>query len=90
MSDDIKELTKLLADKGKLIEAGWVSYLHLVVPKTAGSVQIEETRRGFYAGSQHLFASIMQVLEDGAEATETDMKRLDNIQAELDEFVRSL
>lgn len=87
--DNIKQLTKLLTDQGLIIKAGWVSYKHLVIPATASATQIEETRRGFYAGAQHLFGSIMQVLEEGAEPTENDLKRLDHIHAELDEFAQS-
>ena len=91
MSDDnVTKLTKLLVDQGKLIEAGWVTYLHKVMPKGAGSVQIEETRRAFFAGAQHLFGSIMSMLEPGAEPTENDLKRMDHIDAELKAFVETL
>jgi len=87
--DNITKLTKLLTDQGKIIEAGWASYRHLVIPATASATQIEETRRGFYAGAQHLFGSIMSILEPGAEPTENDLKRFDYIHAELEEFARS-
>ena len=87
--DNITKLTKLLTDQGKIIEAGWVSYLRFVMPASASAVQIEETRRGFYAGAQHLFGSIMTVLDPGAEPTENDLKRFDYIHAELEAFVAS-
>lgn len=87
--DNLTKLTKLLTDQGRIIEAGWVSYLRLVMPAGASAVQIEETRRGFYAGAQHLFGSIMQTLEEGSEPTENDLKRMDHIHAELDTFAQS-
>ena len=87
--DNVTKLTKLLSDQGKIIEAGWLSYLHLVVPRNASAVQVEETRRSFFAGAQHLFGSIMTMLEPGMEPTETDLKRMDYIAVELKEFVQT-
>jgi hypothetical protein len=87
--DNITKLTKLLTDQGKIIEAGWASYRHLVIPPTASATQIEETRRGFYAGAVHLFSSIMSILEPGTEPTESDLKRMDHIRAELEEYAQS-
>jgi hypothetical protein len=87
--DNLTKLTNLLTDQGRIIEAGWVSYLRLVIPASASATQIEETRRGFYAGAQHLFGSIMSILEPGAEPTENDLKRFDYIHAELEAFGQS-
>lgn len=90
MSDDaLTKLTKTLTDQGKIVEAGWVGYRHKVVPAGAGPVQVEECRRAFFAGAQHLFASIMTVLEPGAEPTENDMQRMDHINNELRAFGES-
>jgi hypothetical protein len=89
MSDNTTRLAQILTDQGKLIEAGWITYLHKVVPASAGAVQIEETRRAFFAGAQHLFASIMTILEPGSEPTENDLKRMDHIHNELQAFAAS-
>jgi hypothetical protein len=59
------ELSKKLADEGKLIEAGWVGYRMMVLPPDAPQVQIDECRMAFMAGSQHLFSSIMSILDPG-------------------------
>jgi hypothetical protein len=83
-------LTKALTDQGKLIEANWIGYRALVVPRGAGPVQVEECRRAFFAGAQALFASIMTVLDPGAEPTETDLKRMDAISDELRAFAASV
>lgn len=88
--NNLTQLTKLLTDSGKLIEAGWVVYKHKLIPASASAVQIEETRRGFFAGAQHLFASIMTVLEPGSEPTEKDLQRMDHIDAELRKYAAEL
>lgn len=36
------------------IEKEWMQYEALVIPKDAGSIQRQETRRAFYAGAQAL------------------------------------
>lgn len=79
-------LEKDLIDKGLLVEAGWISFRIAVMPPNAPAVQIEEMRKAFFAGAQHLFSSIMTVLEPGEEPTESDFRRLSNIDAELKRF----
>ena len=81
------DLSKRLADEGKLIEAGWISYRAVVLHPQAPAVQIEECRIAFFAGAQHLFGSIMTTLEPGSEPTENDLKRMDLMNAELDRFI---
>lgn len=81
-----KKLTAALVDQGKLVEAGWVSLKAMTLPKEAPPIQIEEMRNAFFAGAQHLFASIMYILDEDAEPTDADLRRIDNIQAELDAF----
>jgi hypothetical protein len=55
----IDEITKMLADTGMIIEAGWLSLKIMTVPDDAPPVQIEEMRNAYFAGAQHLFASII-------------------------------
>ena len=47
-------------------------------------------RYAFMAGSQHLFASIMSILDPGDEPTEKDLKRMDLIAAELEVFRKEM
>jgi hypothetical protein len=89
--DDIKriatEVSKQLADSGKLIEAGWAGYRHLVMSPDAPPDQIEECRFAFMAGAQHLFSSIMTVLDPGdEEPTAADLNKMDLIDKELRAF----
>jgi hypothetical protein len=83
-------LSKRLADEGKLIEAGWIGLRLAVVPFDAPAVQLEEMRNAFMAGAQHLFASIMMILDPGEMETPADMRRMTLIDAELREFAKEL
>lgn len=86
----IEGVSKKFADEGKLIEAGWVAMKLSVLPQEMGEQQERDMRMAFMAGAQHLFASIMAVMEDDHEPTETDLKRMDLIHAELEAFRKEL
>jgi hypothetical protein len=83
----LDELARQLIDKGLLIEAGFAALRAQAIPEDAPAVQIEEMRTAFFAGAQHLFASIMGVLDPDAEPTEKDMERMGKIDAELRAFI---
>jgi len=83
----LERLSRELTDKGKLIEAGFVGLRIAAIPLDAPAVQIEEMRNAFFAGAQHLFSSIMTILEPDAEPTEKDMQRMDLIDKELRAFI---
>ena len=85
-----KQLSRQLADRGKLIEAGWVLFWALIAPDGASRVQKDETRKAFFAGAQHLFGSMVSIMDDEREPTEADLKRMDNIAAELGEYLAEL
>jgi hypothetical protein len=76
-----------LADQGKLIEAGWIGLRIAAVPLDASALQLQEMRMAFFAGAQHLLASIMTILEPDAEPTHKDLERMDLIQRELQDFI---
>jgi hypothetical protein len=83
----LERLSRELTDKGMLIEAGWISLRLVAVPLDAPKIQLEEMRNAFFAGAQHLFGSIMTILEPDAEPTEKDMARMDAIDRELKAFI---
>jgi hypothetical protein len=83
----VDALCRELTNKGKLIEAGWLSFKAIVVPANAPAVQINEMRKAFFIGAQHLFASIISIMESGTEPTEKDLNRMSQISQELDDFV---
>ena len=84
------ELAKQLTDRGKLIEAGWVIFRGMTVSPNAPQVQIDEMRYAFMAGAQHLFGSIMEILDPGEEPTAADLRRMDLINEELAEFAEEM
>jgi hypothetical protein len=88
----VEHITKKLADEGRIIEGGWQAMRLLVLPPTASAVQVAEMRKAFFAGAQHLFGSIMTVLDpdDEDEPTANDLLRVALIHAELEEFTAEL
>lgn len=84
----LERLTRELNDQGKLIEAGWVSLRLAWIPLNAPANQLDEMRQAFFAGAQHLFSSIMTILDPGEEPTEKDLDRFSLIHNELQEFIQ--
>src|SRR5512142_1070958 len=82
----MRELSKTLAKDGKLIETGFMSFQKFCIPPDAPHQQIVMMRMAFFAGAQHLFGSIMSVLDPEIEPTEEDLKVMDSINAELAKF----
>lgn len=72
-----------LADEGKLIELGWLAFRRFVVSKDAPELQVSEMQMAFMAGAEHLFSSIMNILEPDAEPTAADLRRMELIEREL-------
>src|SRR6516162_530034 len=86
LDDAVVEITKELTDKGKLIQAGFTLYTHYVIPKDASSTQVAECLFAYMAGAEHLFDSIMNIMEPGEEPTEADMRRMDLIHNKIEEW----
>jgi hypothetical protein len=82
----LERLTKQLANEGKLIEAGWVAMRLAAIPDNAPAIQLQEMRLAYMAGAQHLFASMIAILDDDREPTDADMARMDLIHKELEAF----
>lgn len=90
MTEAVDHLSKDWIDKGKIIEAGFAALRLAVIPADAPDVQVAEMRKAFFAGAQHLFASIVTVLDDGSEPTADDLRRMDLIEKELNEFAATM
>lgn len=86
----LERLSRDLTDQGKLIEAGWVGLRLAAIPLNAPKDQLVEMRKAFFAGAQHLFASIMTIMEEDAEPTDADLRRMDLIDTELRSFGHDL
>lgn len=90
ISDAVDQVTKQLADEGKLVEAGFAAYLITRWGPDAldkmPSPHIGELRYAYMSGAQHLFASMMSIMDEGEEPTEADLKKMDLINAELERW----
>jgi hypothetical protein len=83
----LKQLERKLADQGKLIEAGWIGYQLAAINAEASELQLSETRMAFFAGAQHLFTSILIIMDDDREPTDKDLDRMQLIHQELEDFI---
>lgn len=72
------------------IEESWNSYSRDVLPQDAPLIQRVECRRAFYAGAQGLLGIIMRMLDPGLEPTEADLKKMDDIDHELRDFMKNV
>lgn len=86
----IDTVTAQFSDKGKVVEMGWLALRKVAIPPDASDTQIREMRKAFFAGAQHLFASINVVLDSDREPTEKDLRRVTLIYEELKAFTKEL
>lgn len=87
---DLEALSRKLADEGKIIAAGFVGMRIGVISPNAPQTQINEMELAFMGGAQHLWASIMSILDPDAEPTEADLRRMSLIDRELRDFAERL
>lgn len=87
-SEIAEKLCKDLADRGLIVEAGWKGYELTCMHPAAPAIQRAECRMAFFAGAQHLFGSIMTILDPEAEPTDNDLKRMSAIAAELERYIQ--
>lgn len=83
----IERVSRQMVDDGRLIEAGWLGLRIACKLEDAPKNQLEEMRNAFFAGAQHLFSSIMTILDPGADPTAKDLERMDAIDRELKTFI---
>lgn len=88
--EEVNRITRAATDDGRLIELGWLAFKATVIPPNASKAQIEDLQIAFFAGSQHLWASVLSFLEDGKEATVADLRRMTLVHVELREWAASI
>lgn len=74
----------------KRLATEWENYQSVCVPKDAGDNQREGTRIAFYSGAAALFALMMNMLDSDKEPTDADLRRIDEVHRELEEFREEL
>lgn len=96
MTDQQKQLAdallRELSDRGQIIEGGWRAFelLSGMTDPKFSEIQRAEMRKAYFFGAQHLWASVMGILEPGEEPTELDLERMTKINAELEKFVEEM
>jgi len=76
-------ITEVLADKGRLIEGGFAALAVTRFP-TVSPHLLQILRLAYMAGAEHLFSSIMAILDEGDLETDQDMRRMDLIAKEIE------
>lgn len=71
---------------GDRLGAQWRDYRTKIIPLDAPDIQARESRRAFYAGAQAMLAEIMKGLSPGLEPTDADLRKMDDLAAELKRF----
>lgn len=84
--DEVRKLAEEAVRRGKLIEIGWLSLRRLIISPNAPEMQIKEMRWAFFAGAQHLYASIMTIIEPEEEPTDAELAKMNAIYKELEIF----
>lgn len=74
----------------KLIADAWRDFEIKVIPLNAHKIQRTECRRAFYAGAISMWRGILTMLEPGTEPTDADLKKMDEIKAEIDRYAVDL
>ena len=77
-------ITMKLAREGKILEGGWRAFELICVAENMPDVQRSDLRIAYYAGCQHLWASMMGIMDPGEEPTDADMRKMDLINREIE------
>jgi len=85
----VERVTGHYADRGQIIGVGYASFIANSYSgwETMPPGQLDQLRVAFFAGAQHLFGSIMNMLHPNTEPTEQDMQRMNLIYHELNAFI---
>ena len=73
------------AKRGKVVEGGFAAYK---VVMDLPPDQVVGARFAYMTGAQHLFASMMAIMDAGEEITPGDLMGMDKINKELEAFVK--
>lgn len=90
LADMALKVSMELADKGKVIEGGWMAMKILMVPVQASEEQLEDMRKAFFLGAEHVWTTIFAVLDADENPTDKDMERMSKIHLELTKFKQEL
>lgn len=84
------EILKRLAAEGKVIGGGFAAMRLAMIPRDASAAQVDDLRIAYFAGAQHLYASMMATLDPDEDPTPADLQRMALIDAELRAFQKEM
>ena len=73
--------------KAGLIERSWLAYAERVLPKDAPKVQIQESRRVWYASAAHLFDALTDAVGPDDVSEDAGMDIMAGVQAEIEAHI---
>lgn len=83
-------LVKAAVDRGLLIEAGFNAMRIVMVQPDASDQHIAALRLAYFAGAQHLWASIFSFMDPDQDPTQADMERMAKVHNEMAAFEAEL
>jgi hypothetical protein len=87
-SMNLDQKSRELIEQGRLIEAGFCLRI-LTLDAEAAPEHTEALRNAFFAGAHHLFSCMVTALDPTTtEPTAADLLRMDQIEAELADFIK--
>lgn len=78
----VHNITGGAADRGSLMAIGFAAFVATAKPPIPDQ-ELSRWRDAFFAGAQHLWASIFDVLDEDSEPTDRDLRRMDLVHHEL-------
>jgi hypothetical protein len=80
-------LSRELIEAGRLIEAGFILRI-LAANPDAAPAHTEALRQAFFTGAHHLFVCVISIMDPTTpEPTPADLQKMDQIEAELQDFI---
>lgn len=86
----MERLARELMDEGMIVEGGWQMFRLIALKPDTPTPELDRCKEAFFSGAQHLFGSMMSALDPGVEETPADLRRMDQIHAELERFAETL
>lgn len=89
MPSDSARAQHVYRRRGRLVRDGWQDYAEKNLPAEAHRVQVQETRRAFYAGAMELLSRLAELGDDSI-PEDAGVEVLEATRREIEAFVRSL
>lgn len=80
-------IVKASAESGLLVAVGWAAFQMSV--RSQSAAHNRDMMLAFYAGAQHAFVSIVNMMDAEREPTEADLQKMDKLHKELDVFAKA-